>query len=609
MLSVNAYQKKNKKLKNPSESIVYILPLILAAAFVPMIVFYKYLPLDDLSKQYWPSNENIDFFSYYKSVFIMISAALALVIFLFRTYRQGICLKKVNIYIPVTVYCFFIILSAALSKYQIVSTKGFADRYEGVYVLLSYIVLMLAAINFLNSEKQIKIFLMLLFVSATIIGIIGLLQYFGLDLFQSTFGKLLILPAKEHSLAESLSFTFGKYTIYATLYNTNFVGSYTAMLFPMAYLLFLMVKRVAIKVLMGIFTILMYVNWLGCNSRGGYVGAAIAAVIAIVFLRKEILKNIKIILVSIVVFGLIFYTMNTVSGGTIVGRIFSETVGKPPQVQAFGFKDIEFEAKKISILGSKDNLVLELKENQLYFLDTNNKSLVFNTGEDGIISFSDERYQGISIYTENNLTNILFDNKQLSLQIDTSGFKIVGQKGILIDSLENTRRFGFEGKETLGSSRGYIWSRSIPLLKDNLFAGSGPDTYAFVFPQFDVVGKLKAFNRVNEIVDKPHDLYLQIGINTGVVSLIAVLALFAMYLFTCFKLYIRREFSNIYEVVGVVTFCAVCGYLTTAFFNDSLVSVAPVFWILLGLGISCNYYNMQKVVTTNKPVLEKKRGK
>ena len=36
-------------------------------------------------------------------------------------------------------------------------------------------------------------------------------------------------------------------------------------------------------------------------------------------------------------------------------------------------------------------------------------------------------------------------------------------------------------------------------------------------------------------------------------------------------------------------FAAVVGYLGAGIFNDSVVSVAPIFWILLGCGIAVNY--------------------
>ena len=43
-------------------------------------------------------------------------------------------------------------------------------------------------------------------------------------------------------------------------------------------------------------------------------------------------------------------------------------------------------------------------------------------------------------------------------------------------------------------------------------------------------------------------------------------------------------------------FLAFCGYATAGMFNDSLVSVAPVFWVILGMGIACNY-----LITKVKP--------
>ena len=49
----------------------------------------------------------------------------------------------------------------------------------------------------------------------------------------------------------------------------------------------------------------------------------------------------------------------------------------------------------------------------------------------------------------------------------------------------NAEAIGFEGKEKLSSSRGYIWSRTIPLLDECLITGYEPDTFVFIFPQND----------------------------------------------------------------------------------------------------------------------------
>ncbi len=46
--------------------------------------------------------------------------------------------------------------------------------------------------------------------------------------------------------------------------------------------------------------------------------------------------------------------------------------------------------------------------------------------------------------------------------------------------------------------------------------------------------------------------------------------------------------ASFLPVAGLACFAAFCGYAAAGVFNDSVVSVAPVFWVLLGLGIGIN---------------------
>ena len=127
------------------------------------------------------------------------------------------------------------------------------------------------------------------------------------------------------------------------------------------------------------------------------------------------------------------------------------------------------------------------------------------------------------------------------------------------------------------------------MIKDTLILGNGPDTFTVYFPQNDLVGKLKNFGKTTIIVDKPHNYYLQLAVDTGVLSLIAMLTLFGMYIISSLRLYIKNDSKDFTTQVGIMIFAAVCGYLIAAFFNDSVVSVAPVFWVLLGTGLSINH--------------------
>ena len=156
---------------------------------------------------------------------------------------------------------------------------------------------------------------------------------------------------------------------------------------------------------------------------------------------------------------------------------------------------------------------------------------------------------------------------------------------------EEAPSIGFKGKETLGSARGYIWSRSLPIMLDHLIVGTGPDTFFTEFPQGDYLAKLYAYSGETPIVDKPHNLYLQIGIQHGGIALIAFLIFIGAYLVNSFRLYAFRNSYSVQEAIGVAILLSIIGYLGAGIFNDSVVSVAPIFWTLLGIGIASNLLN------------------
>ena len=132
------------------------------------------------------------------------------------------------------------------------------------------------------------------------------------------------------------------------------------------------------------------------------------------------------------------------------------------------------------------------------------------------------------------------------------------------------------------------------MLLDHMIIGTGPDTYFAEFPQGDYLAKLYSYGTAQMLVDKPHNLYLQIGIQQGGIALIAFLALVGAYLVESFRLYALRKDYTAQEAVGAAWALAVIGYLGAGFFNDSLVSVAPIFWTLLGVGIASNWLNRKQ---------------
>ena len=90
------------------------------------------------------------------------------------------------------------------------------------------------------------------------------------------------------------------------------------------------------------------------------------------------------------------------------------------------------------------------------------------------------------------LLGSLYSYWRLSLEylliLKENTFKTIDSHNRVVNIIKVKRFKPFDGKEKMGSARIYNWSRTIPLLKDTLLVGFGPDTFSKVFPQNDFFG-------------------------------------------------------------------------------------------------------------------------
>lgn len=594
---------------------INVLPIMLILFIIPLIVHMKTIPLSDEVYKVWTGQlENYDVFSYYKSIGINILAIFSLTMLLVKYWKDNF--KKVTkslYFIPMITYSAMVILSALLSEYKSVARTGFIDRYEGMYVLIAYMIILFVVISIVKKESQVKLLLGALFASAIIIGLLGIFQYAGLDFWKSNFGQGLIYPKEYIKYAKDISLGTGKNSIYSTLYHYNYVGSYMAMLLPLSFTLFLLSKKTTFKVLMGIITMIMAVNCFASTSRAGMIGAVFSIMLLVIVLYKYIRNYSKKIVIGVIGLLAVMITLNIATKGyfndrfnsifTDIRQITQKQDINKEQSEAIPLKDIKVSKSKISIVTTTETLNLEVGNGQLFLKDENNKVIMpkYNS-ETKEIKLLDDRYKDYSIVMtvikDNNCMIVSKNPIKLFFEIGKDDISLIDNKDIKVE-IKPVESFGFKGLERIGSSRGYIWSRSIPLLKKTVVLGNGPDTFALYFPRHDFKGKMYAYyGDMWQVVDKPHSLYLQTALNTGVISLIALISLFIMYIIQSFKIYRRVEYNKFLPIAGLAIFTAVFGYLIAGFFNDSVVSVAPVFWILLGTGISINNILKPKKETT-----------
>lgn len=589
---------ENKKL-----SVIYFMPLLLIAGFVPLIVYAKYVDLEGTTQAlYWTGQRQyLDFFSYWKAQWVVILTAIALMFYIILFLREKLPLKNLKqYYIPLGIYAIFVIISTIFAIDKPTALWGFVDMYQGMFVLLSYVTITFLTINFVNSERDVKLFAKAFTILMIIEGLLGITQYFGFDFFQTKIGNSLIIPGNLQ--VENLSFSFGPKTIYGTLFNTNFVGSFATLMLPLSVAFLLGAKTYKQRIISVTTTILMIFIWIGCNSRAGYLGVAVAAVFAVWLFRKVIRKYWIGFVGLLVVFVVMLVGLNNFTEGKIFKRLKVFNVKEQVETiranneKVFKFEDIILGQDNFTIKTSEETLNFKIDGNKLYFMDENNKELEITT-KGNEITINDKRYAGYKIIIAKNYpgVTVIRANRNFNFYFTENEVKILSSGGRITEPIIAETFKPLNGLEKIASSRGYIWGRTLPLLKNCIIAGSGPDNYPMAFPQDDLLAKSNAFYDPNTVVDKPHNIYLQIATNTGVLSLLALLAVWGIYFISSLKLYCKITFDSLEKFIGASCLISIIGYLSAGIFNDSVVSVAPLFWIILGLGASINLRLKNKI--------------
>lgn len=625
---------------------VQLLPGMLFTAFVILMV-QQHRYTRDMTPFYWATQKaegEVDFFSYVKLQLIVVCAIFVILIVLYRLATQSFALKWNILYIPIGIYTLFVLLSWVFSEYRFFAWVGFNDRFEGTFAILCYMFMMFYIINFVNSERAMKLIIYSVAVASVILGAIGISQATGHDFFQTVLGQKMITPnidilpdgsrsinvweqidEKAAAGETFLKFTFAQKEIYQTVYNINYVSFYLTLLIPLFAMLFIWAKQIWKKAIwLVVFGMAVY-NLIGSASSSGLLGSGVLFVIALVLFNKRMLTwvvPLSILLVVVVGIGALTYerwteeirsAWNSASGSSQSEALSEEASAKKS-------------AHQIDYLITKDNTLTISLDGRELVLTMNENEIVLNDGEgDAIPAYWDDGSQTLVIQDEY-FSDIYFQlvqdgaesedgsegeegtqsaenaekNYYLLLRLTDSDQQfpfLIGKEdskllfysgtGKLV-SLDKVPNFGFEGHYDFGTGRGYIWSRTLPMILKTLVIGHGADTFCIYFPHDDYAGKFNAGWGFHLIVDKPHNMYLGIAVNTGLISLLALFALFGMYFVQSLALYWHRKYDSFASYAGVGIFLGVCGFLVAGFFNDSSVSIMPIFYGLLGTGIAAN---------------------
>ncbi len=568
--------------------------------FLPFLVKLKILPTKPGTLMYLthPLGGAIgDMFHYEKSrVLIFLGISMLLILILKRNF------KKTYYYYGLVIYGLGVILSTFFSPFLAIALSGGGNRYESVFVLLSYTVVSFFVINFVRERKDVKYFIYMLLIGSFFVSLAGITEFLGISIYKIPFlAKFAIpqdglldkvaYPEGYISMAQVIKFSPKFHNVKATLGNSNYSGSYAVMILMFLFPLILKSKDKFTRYIFMFFYSANLALLLAGRSRAGIYASIASFILFMVLCRREIWKK-KIFLVEVpLVTGAVFLILNLLSSGAVGDNIENLELNKKVNL-----REVRSIGDTLEVKSYDNKLVLKAEEKDLLFYREDGSPIPVKV-EKNIITFEDPKFQKYSF--ENKKGGILefqYDEVKFPLVIQNRVFKTIGWSRKPEEIISPKRMESWDRYQRKGSSRVYIWSRSLPLLKTSGFFGFGPDTYPIIYPQNDYFGKAISFKNPYMFVSKPHNLYLQIGINTGWVSLFGFLLLVICYCLDSLRIYFSSSYENIYEIVGVGCSLAVIGYLMAGMFNDSAVSVAPTFWAILGLGISMNIKIKKEII-------------
>ncbi|MBU5331127.1 O-antigen ligase family protein [Anaerocolumna aminovalerica] len=577
---------------------LYILPLILIMSILPLIMYFHKFDSGLAGFSWYPNNgEQFDIFLYCKQIFFIMVCSIMLLLTFWKTFSGKKKEKFLPIFIPLFIYGLLAFISTLFSDYPSFGFNGIAEHFESIFVILGYCLVVYYAYLFIETEDDIALLLKYFLIGILVMMLLGILQATGNDFLATNIGKKLYIPKQYWNHLDKLTFTFGPRRVYMTLYNPNYVGVYVSLILPLIAGLLLTEKKIKDILMYSVIALGLIICLIGSESKAGFISLFIALIFALIFYRRYIFRNIKItlLIIGISITIIIGFKSTIIS---IFNKVASNMDIILGQKTEFPLTDIKTE-DVLTITYKGNDLIVDLGvsgENvKITMKDISGKELESTLDTKvGTYTIRDERFSGIAV------TPIIYDSV-LCTQINIEGKNWVFSNQLGDETYYYLNYFGnfdkikkadsslFTGYENFASDRGYIWSRTIPLLKENIILGSGADTFTTQFPHQDYVYRANIHYYDTQILTKPHSLYLQIGVQSGVVSLVAFLIFFVLYFISSIRIYINGQFDNYFKRVGIAIFIGIVSYMISGVTNDSTITVAPVAWTLIGIGITCNY--------------------
>lgn len=575
-----------------------ILLIVLAWSFVPLLVRMKgyYTGYADYEWFSDTADAQADFFLIYKSYGIVIISGIMLFLLVIYVLQKRKPYEINMMSSCLLVYIFAVLASFLFSNYKYHAWHGSYEVFEPVAAVIGYAVICFFVFQTIQTEVQVYQIIQFSSIGFLILGLIGFSQFIRHDFFETKFGKMLMVPSRAWSELDSISTVFEPGTVYGTLYNPNWVGFYTGIVLPIMIAMIIWAKRIWVKIIYMVIAVLMVICNVGSRSMSGILSSLGALFVVLLILatrnRKSMIAVCVCSVIGVIALG-IFLT-NTSSGAAVIQTF----VGTNKGYEDFGIQQIDTnDAEVVFHLANAEELHIS------YYLYEDGGMTIqcLDKNGNGLPTSIDSSSQATYVVEDDNyydcrITAIYIED-YMGIQVDIDGtawrfthelddtyyyYNPVG-KFVKIKPIKDAGIFNNDGFQ----NRGVIWNHTIPLLGQSILFGTGANTFTQVYPQTDYI--YKEYRGMQYMYDvKPHNWYLQLWLEEGLIALLALLTLYGIYLVDFIKLYRKTDIKDPIVFTGIAIFTGVTAYMIHALANDSSVNTATLFWVAMGLGYAVN---------------------
>ena len=588
-------QRKRKSIQKKDRS-WELFPLQFILAVLPLIL-YLYQGTSGYGIYPWnqPWDDYVDVFLHGKMIVFLGVSVVVLVLTVRKVWQLAAEERKKLLlrFLPLAIYFFMVILSTICSEYKQYSLFGAMDQKEPFFVLAGYVIVLLYAYLVLDTTEDVLRLVTAAMLGSACMSVLGVLQAVGRDPLATATVQRLFAGNEYVDMYGPLQLSFPVGQAYGTLFNPNYAGTYVALYVPILLAGVFGLKVIWKKVVCGISVVGLLILLFASQSRTGLLAVLVMAVLATGLAGRILWKRWYLIVPPVVLAGVVFLGIDISRDGLLTNRLKEmffveksrtalhgiDTTGDGIRVS---YQDTQF---TIQILGDGENSSYRVSEDNI------EKEVVFEPESDGWsfrLSGGEKIVFQRILYEEEYGIGLKFENRNYFFikEKESRDYKFVNVYTGRPAECKIPKN-AFPGYEALASGRGFVWGRTLPLLLDQLVIGSGPDTFAVTFPQNDYVGRYK-IGMENNIYTRPHSFYLQMGVQTGVVSLVAFMVFYGGYFVSGCKRYFFCEFKKTEEQLGAALWLSTVGFMIAGLANDSLIVVSPVFYVLLGTGLAVN---------------------